>query len=139
MLDDLIKEALQEAVRRAGSQTALAQRTGMNQSRISDYCRGRFAVENMTIGVLTRLFPKMLIDFFGEGNTKNISKHKTIEVGGRVSGNIVQNGRLRDVAAPPAGPIDAVDLKELERKIRKSNTLTPEERLKFLDFLDEEL
>ena len=81
----------------------------------------------------------MLIDFFGEGNTKNISKHNTIEVGGRVSGNIVQNGRLRDVAAPPAGPIDAVDLKELERKIRKSNTLTPEERLKFLDFLDEEL
>ena len=139
MLDELIREALREAVRRAGSQTALAREAGMKQSQISDYCRGRFAPENMTIGVLTRLFPRMLIDFFGEGNTKNISNHNTIEVGGRVSGNIVQNGRLRDIIAPPAGPIDAVDLKELERKIRKSNTLTPEERLKFLDFLDEEL
>ena len=51
----------------------------------------------------------------------------------------MQNGSLREAVAVPAESGSLLDLKELERKIRKSNTLTPEERLKFLDFLDEEL
>ncbi|MPM52434.1 hypothetical protein SDC9_99193 [bioreactor metagenome] len=116
MLDGQLKEALRKAVKRSGSQTALAKAAGMNQSRISDYYRGRFAAENMTLGVLSRIFPDMRIDFFGDGEGEKISP----ETGGHLN----------------LGP---TELRELERRIRKSAALTPEERLKFLDFLDEEL
>ena len=61
-----LTRAMQQAIERAGSQTALASIATMTQSQISDYSRGRFQVENITIGVLQRIFPEMKILFFGQ-------------------------------------------------------------------------
>ena len=56
------KKSLENAVKKAGSQTALAAARGMTQSQISDYLRGRFFIENITIGALYKLFPDAKID-----------------------------------------------------------------------------
>ena len=56
-------EALRDAVRRAGSQTALARSTGMQQSRISDYLSGRYSLDHITVGTLKRLFPDLCFRF----------------------------------------------------------------------------
>ena len=55
-------EDIENAVKKAGSQTALAAARGMTQSQISDYLRGRFFIENITIGALYKLFPDAKID-----------------------------------------------------------------------------
>ena len=55
--------ALQDAVDEAGSQTRLAEKTGMHQSRISDYLSGRYKFDNITIGTLRKLFPEIMILF----------------------------------------------------------------------------
>ena len=60
------KRALEAEIEKAGSQTALAERLGMTQSQISDYLRGRFQLENMTIGNLFKLFPCTKISLSGE-------------------------------------------------------------------------
>ena len=60
------KQALEAEIEKAGSQTALAERLGMTQSQISDYLRGRFQLENMTIGNLFKLFPCTKISLSGE-------------------------------------------------------------------------
>jgi len=54
--------ALRKKISAAGSQSALAEKLGMTQSRISDYLRGRFQVHDITIGTLHKLFPEMEID-----------------------------------------------------------------------------
>lgn len=56
-------EALREAIRRAGSQTELARAAGMQQSRISDYLSGRYDLNHLTVGTLTRLFPELKLEF----------------------------------------------------------------------------
>lgn len=60
------KAALMAEIEKAGSQTALGEKLGMTQSQISDYLRGRFQVENMTIGNLYKLFPCTQINLSGE-------------------------------------------------------------------------
>ena len=60
------KQALEAEIEKAGSQTALAERLGMTQSQISDYLRGRFQLENMTIGNLFKLFPCTKISLSGK-------------------------------------------------------------------------
>lgn len=65
-MDDLKKEfaaALRREIADAGSQTALAKKIGVQQSRISDYLTGRYDFANMTIGTLTKFFPEMQISF----------------------------------------------------------------------------
>lgn len=59
-------KALEAEVQRAGSQAALAQKVSMTQSQISDYLRGRFHLENMTVGNLLKLFPCTQISLSGE-------------------------------------------------------------------------
>ena len=55
--------ALENAIRKAGSQTKLAIQAGMHQSRISDYLSERYLFDNITIGTLRRLFPKIHIKY----------------------------------------------------------------------------
>ncbi|MBR4075725.1 MAG: helix-turn-helix transcriptional regulator [Lentisphaeria bacterium] len=60
-MDDLKKEfaaALRREIANAGSQTALAKKIGVQQSRISDYLTGRYDFSNMTIGTLAKFFPE---------------------------------------------------------------------------------
>ena len=63
-MEEIVREALRQAVRRAGSQRALAESARMTQSRISDYLNGRFRIGNITLNTLCRLFPGMRIRFF---------------------------------------------------------------------------
>lgn len=65
MNEQNVLSALREAVKRAGAQNVLAHQARLSQSTISDYLNGRYAVENMTLSVLFRLFPEIAIDFFG--------------------------------------------------------------------------
>ena len=72
MIQDKIIDALREAIRRAGSQLALARRCGISQGMVSDYLYGRHKIENMTIGSFDKLFPNAAVDFFGEGPSMNM-------------------------------------------------------------------
>ena len=65
MTEENILDALRDALVRAGTQGVLAQRAGISQGSISDYLRGRCSIGNMTVSTLLRLFPDMVIDFFG--------------------------------------------------------------------------
>lgn len=60
--------ALHDAIRRNGSQTKLAQKAGMHQGRISDYLSERYLFDNITIGTLRKLFPKIQISYYTEQN-----------------------------------------------------------------------
>ncbi len=53
--------AMIAAVSAAGSQKALSERTGIHQSRISDYSNGNYDFSNLTVGTLIRLFPDLEI------------------------------------------------------------------------------
>lgn len=65
---------LEAEIQKAGSQTALAKKAGMTQSQISDYLRGRFQVENITIGNLFKLFPGTRIVLSGEETEEPVIK-----------------------------------------------------------------
>ena len=58
-------DALKEAVYRAKTQSALANKIGISQGTISDYLNGRCSIGNMTVTTLLRIFPNMVVDFFG--------------------------------------------------------------------------
>ena len=60
------RKALETEIQKAGSQTALAEKLGMTQSQISDYVRGRFPIEKMTVGNLFKLFPSTKINLLGD-------------------------------------------------------------------------
>ena len=49
LTQDEFRAALSKSIFEAGSQTALAERLGMTQCQLSDYLRGRFLIENMTL------------------------------------------------------------------------------------------
>jgi len=66
-----LTESLKVLIDEAGSQTLLAEKIGMTQSQISDYLRGRFQVENITLGILYRMFPKTTIHLFGDSPDSN--------------------------------------------------------------------
>ena len=68
------KKALETEIQKAGSQTALAEKLGMTQSQISDYLRGRFPIEKMTIGNLFKLFPGTKIKLLGEEIEEPVAK-----------------------------------------------------------------
>lgn len=54
-------QALRREIAKAGTQSALAEKSGMRQSQISDYLRGRFQLREITVGTLYRLFPQLEI------------------------------------------------------------------------------
>mgnify|MGYP005797847845 FL=1 len=126
-MEEIVREALRQAVRRAGSQRALAESARMTQSRISDYLNGRFRIGNITLNTLCRLFPGMRIRFFSP------EKGACVDMEARGGGG----GGPRRFFSGEGG--EWVELRELERRIRRCDHLTPEERLNFLNFLDEEM
>lgn len=67
-----ILTALQKAIEHAGTQSALAAKSGMAQGRISDYLNGTRDVGNMTINTLFALFPDISISFFKETKEDNV-------------------------------------------------------------------
>ena len=52
MTEEDVFEALKEAYRRAGTQSALAEMAGVSQGRIADYLNQRCSVGNMTVKTL---------------------------------------------------------------------------------------
>ena len=67
-----ILKALREAVSNAGTQSALAEKAGTSQGRISDYLSGKCDIGNMTVDTLISLFPEMTISFFKDNEKDNI-------------------------------------------------------------------
>ena len=65
-------QALSEAVKRLGTQSALAKQAGMAQGRISDYLTAKYDIGNMTIDTLLKLFPEITISFFKDTEKDNI-------------------------------------------------------------------
>jgi len=59
--------ALKDAIETAGSQSKLADHSGMHQSRISDYLTERYGFNNITVGTLRKLFPEIKI-IYGQNN-----------------------------------------------------------------------
>ena len=66
MTENDIRYAIREAVAKAGTQGALARKTGVPQSTTSDYLNGRYAIGNMNLSTLFKLFPELSVDFFGD-------------------------------------------------------------------------
>lgn len=136
MNENDIYDALKKAYRRAGTQAKLAKMAGLSQGRIADYLNKRYSIGNMTCSTLLRLFPEMMVCFFHDEYPKNPIGSNVINAGdinepvNQVSGFGIINERPQS---------ETVQLRTLERKIRKYNGFSPEERLKFLDFIDEQL
>lgn len=72
--------AMREACRIAGSQSNLSKKTGIHQSRISDYVNGRYDFDNITIGTLRKFFPQVKIVYFDENISPPNSDAETIIV-----------------------------------------------------------
>ena len=77
MIQPKLIEAIREAIRRAGSQLALARKCGISQGMISDYLYGRHKIENMTIGTFDKIVPQADLDFFGEIPKTSIECERT--------------------------------------------------------------
>ena len=101
MSEQDILEALREAYRRAGTQAALAEKAGISQGRIADYLNGRYAIGNMTVSTLLKLFPEMVIDFFGgksASEADNAMRDQLLEIFNSLDGR----GKIRLIAMAAA-------------------------------------
>ena len=101
MTENDIITALKEAIKRAGTQTALAQRVGLSQGTISDYLNGRCSVGNMTVTTMLRIFPDMVIDFFGgksASEADNALRDQLLEI----FNSLDERGKIRMVAMAAA-------------------------------------
>lgn len=78
MTETDILKALHEAYKRAGTQGALAKKAGVSQGRIADYLNERCSIGNMTISVFLRLFPNMVVNFFGGKSTTSSPETSTV-------------------------------------------------------------
>ena len=106
-------DALKEAYRRAGTQTALAELAGVSQGRIADYLNQRCSIGNMTVKTLIQLFPDMVVDFFGgksENPADNALRDQLLEIFEALD----ERGKIRMVAMAAANFGD-----ELRRETKK--------------------
>lgn len=101
MTENDIITALKEAIKRAGTQTALAQRVGLSQGTISDYLNGRCSVGNMTVTTMLRIFPDMVIDFFG-GKSANPADNALRDQLLEIFNSLDERGKIRMVAMAAA-------------------------------------
>lgn len=145
MTENDIFNALNEAYKRAGTQAALAKKAGISQGRIADYLNGRYSIGNMTCSTLLRLFPEILICFFRDEYPEKVIGTNVINSTGdinnpvnQVSGGISGFKNILGKREKESSS-ETIKLRLLERKIRRYEKFSPEERLKFLDFLDDEL
>ena len=68
-------EAISGSIKESGSQKNFAEKTGIHQSRISDYANANYDFKNITIGTLIRLFPEIQITY-----TTNKPQENTNEI-----------------------------------------------------------
>ena len=113
MTEEDVFEALKEAYRRAGTQSALAAMAGVSQGRIADYLNQRCSVGNMTVKTLLQLFPDMVIDFFG-GKSANESDNALRDQLLEIFNSLDERGKIRLVAMAAANFGD-----ELRRETKK--------------------
>ena len=107
MTENDIITALKEAIKRAGTQTALAQRVGLSQGTISDYLNGRCSVGTMTVTTMLRIFPDMVIDFFG-GKSANPADNALRDQLLEIFNSLDERGKIRMVAMAAANFGDAL-------------------------------
>lgn len=60
-LSAIFVKAIAESITEAGSQKNFSEKTGIHQSRISDYANANYDFRNITVGTLIRLFPELNI------------------------------------------------------------------------------
>lgn len=101
MTDQDFLAALQEACRRAGSQSALARQAGISQGRIADYLNKRYAAGNMTVGTVLKLFPGIVIDFFGDNKHASADEDLQRQLL-EIFHSLDQKGKIRLVAMAAA-------------------------------------
>lgn len=58
------------SIKEAGSQKNFSEKTGIHQSRISDYVNENYDFRNITIGTLIRLFPELNITYHSGQETE---------------------------------------------------------------------
>lgn len=159
-----IKAAFDRSVNREDRNlNQLAQKTGVPYSVIHNLANGKKTFLRLEFRTLSRLFPEMRVYFFREDYPET-----DVPVNGSVSGAIANGKRARTEAAniisgstvkAPVNQItggvhignmfgrkssdaaedDQISKQHLTRLILKSGNLSAEDRLKFLNFLDENL
>ena len=131
------RAAFLRAINREENLSRYAERVGVSYSIVNRLRSGKTSFAKLDLSTFFRLFPELKIFFFREDYPERHNRRDAVEVGGDLSGIVVQNGRIGDFH--PCGGGESVDLRTLARKVRRSDRFSPEERLKILDFLDEEL
>ena len=73
MCEQDVLEALRTLIANEGSQEAVAKKSGVQRSQLSDYVRDvpTRDIKNMTLGTFFKLFPDANIDFFGNGKQES--------------------------------------------------------------------
>lgn len=76
-----VLEAIKDLVAKEGSQDALAKKTGVQRSQISDYVRDvpTRDIRNMTLGTFFKLFPAAEINFYGQPKQENQTESTVME------------------------------------------------------------
>ncbi len=131
------REAFLRAINREENLSRYSERVGVSYSIVNRLRSGKTSFAKLDLSTFFRLFPELKIFFFQEDYPERNSRRDAVEVGGDLSGIVVQNGRIRELHSSGGG--ESIDLRTLARKVRRSDRFSPEERLKILDFLDEEL
>ena len=140
------KEAFAKAVEKEYNLNRYAEKIGISYSIVNRLRSGKTQFEKLDLSTFFRLFPEMRIYFFREEYPeKSNIKMNTIEVGGHVSGMILQNQKntssksislVNERSGETPGP--GLDPVLLARNLRRDSRFSAEEKLKFLDFLDEQ-
>ena len=94
---------------------SLSRSTGVNYATANRLAQPKADFSNIPLSTIERLFPELKIYFFRDEYPAAASK------------------------GSPRSEADTVDLRNLRRKLKESNKFTQEERLKILDFLDEDI
>lgn len=63
MYEEQVKQAILDACRAAGGQSAFAKQRGLSQSWISDYISGHKQIRNMSLQTLHKFFPDLKLIF----------------------------------------------------------------------------
>lgn len=142
------KEAFAKAVEREYNLNRYAEKIGVSYSIVNRLRSGKTQFEKLDLSTFFRLFPEMKIYFFREEYPEKHSvKMNTIEVGGHMSGMILQNQRnesqkpislKNEHSGEGKETSSGLDPVRLARNLRRDTRFTAEEKLRFLDFLDEQ-
>ena len=135
-LDEQIKRAFSTLVEQEdGNLRQIALKNGADYSTIYNLKHGKSSFSKMSVQTLAKLFPRLRISFFGEepsGITVNGNNTGAIASGANARAFSLGNHSERSGVDDPERMIDR---EALEIDILKSESFTPEERVKILLFL----